>query len=71
MNLKKTQVMFNEQIDGKPEVKIDQTSLKIANSYIYLEQLITILDGKLSDELAAHSRAKFQHPLNAEFTTNV
>ena len=25
MNIKKSQVMFNEQIDGESEVKIDQT----------------------------------------------
>ena len=36
MNQKKAQVMFNEQIDGEPEVIIDKTPLKIVNSYIYL-----------------------------------
>ena len=46
MNLKKTQVMFNEQIDGEPEVKIDQNPLKIVKSYIYLGQLITTLPNK-------------------------
>ena len=46
MNLKKTQVMYNGQIDGKPEVKIDQTPLKIVNSYIYLGQLITTQPNK-------------------------
>ena len=32
INLKKTLVVFNEQIDGEPEIKIEQTPLKIMNS---------------------------------------
>ena len=46
MNIKKTQVMFNEQIDREPEVKIDQIPLKIVSFYIYLGQLITTLPNK-------------------------
>ena len=32
INLKKTQVMFNEQINGEMEVKIDQTRLHISRA---------------------------------------
>ena len=42
MNLSKTQIMFNELIDKQYQViKIDDTILKVVNSYIYLGQIIT------------------------------
>ena len=43
---KKFIVMFNEQINGEPEIKIDQIPLKIIIPYIYLGQLITTLPNK-------------------------
>ena len=46
MNLKNTQVMFNKQLDGEPEVKINETPFKILNSFIYLRQLITTIPNK-------------------------
>lgn len=47
MNLSKTQVMFNELVDGQDRVVvIDGTQLKVVNSYTYLGQLVTFDSSK-------------------------